>query len=309
MLGQRAGKLCSSVDAIHGHGFYVYPNSVFGRQAREKDIPFIYHAHGFLDPWILARSRWKKKLAHLLFEGENFRTANLWRALSSKEADQIRTAGIKGPVVVLPNGVHLPASPSTDDRQDEAPFPKQRPKRALFLSRLHKKKGLDLLIPAWARVPRKFRQDWELAIFGPDEGGYRSVVEALVAEAGLTKQVTLYGSVSGDDKTAAFRSADLFILPSYSEGFPMAVLEAASYGIPVVQTTECNFPELAELGGAWQCEPNVDQLAEQLVAAFSVEDKERIQRGEAGRNLVVEKYTWTEIAKQMHSACVQYLGI
>ncbi|MEM6910437.1 MAG: glycosyltransferase [Verrucomicrobiota bacterium] len=307
-LGRDAEQLVEAADVVHGHGFYVYPNWVMGREARRVDKPMVYHVQGFLDPWILARSRGKKRLAGLLFENANFRHVSLWRACSDKENQQIRDYGITAPIVTLPNGVHLPPERSSEEVEKlVGRFPRKRPRRVVFLSRIHKKKGLDLLLPAWAGLPKGLTADWEIALFGPDEGGYQATIEGIAKELDLGEVVSFYGSVSGEDKEAALRSADLFVLPSYSEGFPMAVLEAASYGLPVVQTDECNFPALTERGGAWEATPTIESVQEQLGHALSTDELERRQRGELGRQLVSEQYSWSSIATRLVEACQKYL--
>lgn len=299
-----ARSLVGASDIVHGHGFYVGPNWILGNEVRRQKKALVYHSHGFFDPWILGRSKIKKRVAHFLFESANFRHASLWRALSKKEELQIRDFGIKAPVIVLPNGVKRPMErTATELAEFAAKFPKQRPKRAIFLSRIHSKKGLDLLIPAWAALPAELTRDWELLLFGPDEGGYAGQISRWIDEAGLGDSVRLMGGVTGEAKEAAFRSADLFVLPSYSEGFPMAVLEAASYGLPVVQTNECNFPELSAADGAWECVPDLDDLIKSLTMALTCDDGERRQRGDAGMCLVRENYSWTSIAVRFHDAC------
>lgn len=302
-LRRAVQSLVETSDIVHGHGFYIGTNLLIGREARRQNKPLIYHAHGFLDPWILARSRGKKRLANWLFERANFQHASLWRALSDKEEAQIRAYGIKAPAIVLPNGVALPPKRSVEEIEElVSEFPKRRSHRAIFLSRIHKKKGLDLLIQAWAGLPKEITSDWELLLFGPDEGGFAGEVSQWIEESDLGDSVRLMGGVTGQPKEAAFRSADLFVLPSYSEGFPMAVLEAASYGLPVVQTNECNFPELSATGGAWECVPKIADLKGVLREALACNESERIQRGEAGRRLVAESYEWTSIAKRLHEA-------
>lgn len=299
-----ARTLVRGCDLVHAHGFYVAPNWLIGSEARRQRKPMVHHVQGFLDPWILARSRFKKRIAHLLFESANFRHAALWRAVSLKEEQQIRDFGIKAPVIVLPNGVKLPVERSAAELAElAARFPRTGKRRAIFLSRIHSKKGLDLLIPAWAGLPSELTRDWELLLFGPDEGGYASQVAGWIEQAGLGESVKLMGSVTGAAKEAAFRSADLFVLPSYSEGFPMAVLEASSYGLPVVQTSECNFPELTAAQGAWECVPNLEDLKKSLTLALACDDAERRQRGGAGLQLVRENYSWTSIALRLHEAC------
>ena len=228
--------------------------------------------------------------------------------MSKKEEQQIRDFGIEAPIVVLPNGVELPQDRETTDIEKlKEQFPKVRPKRLLFMARIHPKKGLDLLINSWASLPSQITNDWEIAIFGPDEGGHADQVSRWIEKANLQTSVRLMGTVSGEAKEAAFRSADLFVLPSYSEGFPMAVLEASSYGLPVIMTDECNFPELAQAGGAWECRPEVTSLGNALLEGLSCDDMERFQRGELGRRLVAAGYTWESVAQQLSQACEEYL--
>jgi glycosyltransferase involved in cell wall biosynthesis len=306
-----------------------------GGEARKRGRPLVYHPHGFFDPWILRRSPGKKRLAHWLFEDKNIAHVRWWRALSNKEAEQIRAVvGSHAVVHVIPNGVDLDevdsfqfavgsAEPESGDQRSEAgssearhsslvwspsrPISadsgsrhsawakRKRPKRLLFLSRIHAKKGLDLLVPAWGKLTREF-PDWELLIVGPDEGGYQAAVEKMIAEAGCGDTCWIHPAVLGAEKHALLRTADLFVLPSYSEGFPMAVLEAAVHRIPVVQTDECNFPELTAAGGAWECRPELDAVEKTLRDALTAEDAERAERGLRGRELVECGYAWDKIA-------------
>lgn len=292
---------------LHGHGFYVYPNFLFGGLARKCGKPLVYHIQGFLDPWILQRSQLKKRLVHFLFESANFNHVTWWRAVSEKEHQQAIDYGIKAPIEVLPNGVHMPADRGEQDIIKLLQrFPKQRPKRVLFLSRVHSKKGLDILFHAWAGLDSVLTKDWEIAVFGPDEGGHLAELQSLLAALKLETPVQFYGSVSGDAKEAAFRSADLFVLPSRSEGFPMAVLEAASYGLPVVQTDECNFSQLTQAGGAWEARPEVAEYRVSLNQALQADDHERRQRGQLGQALVKNDYQWSAIAAEVETLCRKY---
>jgi glycosyltransferase involved in cell wall biosynthesis len=201
----------------------------------------------------------------------------------------------------------MPAERSSDEiKKLTERFPRKRAKRMIFLSRVHPKKGLDLLFQAWAKLDPALTRDWEIAVFGPDEGGHLAEVQTLIQDLGIMDAVTFYGSVSGSDKEAAYRSGDLFVLPSRSEGFPMAVLEAASYGLPVVQTDECNFPELTEAGGAWEARPEVASLHQSLTEALNADEAERSERGAIGEALVQRDYQWSAIAQKVDQACKRY---
>ncbi|MGO8697750.1 MAG: glycosyltransferase [Limisphaerales bacterium] len=309
-LQRQAPQLVNNCDVLHGHGLYVGTNFIFGREARRQGKPLVYHVHGFFEPYILQRSRWKKQLVHWLFEDENFRRIRLWRALTDKEAGQIRSRGIKAPIVVVPNGLNADDYRQPGVRAEAIATPlipelKKSSRRVLFLSRIHPKKGLDLLFPAWSRVRPK-TLSWELVIAGPDEGGYLKEMRELAASLKLESQVQFTGEMTGAAKKALLSSADVFVLPSYSEGFSMSLLEALACGVPVAATRACNFPEISHAEAGWECETTVESLAAALLLAMESSDLERRQRGENGRELVEKYYAWPRIVETLAQACAAH---
>lgn len=306
----RATNVTAEVDVVHGHGFYVGTNYIFGGAARRLKKPLVYHAHGFFEPWILNRSRWKKNLAHWFFENANFRHARLWRALTTKEADQIRARGINAPVVLAPNGLNLDdyARPESGNGTITTPLIPSLAKparRLLFLGRIHPKKGLDLLLAAWAKL-HSIHRDWELIVAGPDEGGYLAELKTMAATLALHGQVRFTGIVTGNTKRALLYSSDAFVLPSYSEGFSMSLLEAMACGIPVVATKACNFSQITEHETGWECESTEQSVFETLTQALGEDDAARQQRGRNGRKLVETKYAWPSIIRTLSEACLTY---
>jgi len=305
---QRAGRdLVSSADVLHGHGLYVGTNYIFGTEARRQKKPMVYHVHGMFEPYILARSRWKKQLVHWLFENANFQSVRLWRALTSKEADQIRSCGIAASIVVAPNGLNSseyqkPVKSSTTIRTPLVPELSKKGPRVLFLSRIHPKKGLDVLLPAWARIVTRFKE-WELVIAGPDEQGYLAVVRGLAQKLELGERVVFTGPLTGQAKIELLYSADLFALPSYSEGLPVSVLEAMACEVPVVASNACNCSDIHAVGAGWLCEPEIESLVGALSEAASSSDSERRQRGLNGKRLVEQGYSWPKIASEILKAC------
>lgn len=308
-LRQNARLLLSETDVVHGHGFYVYPNWAVGNLAISKRQTLVYHPQGMFEPWILRRSRFKKRLVSYLFEKQNMGRCRLWRALTAKEADQVRQQGFTAPIIVAPNGVrledyddHLPASLAGKVLLPERAKEKRR---LVFMARLHPKKGLDLLIPAWAGLKEHHRH-WELIIAGPDEGGYRATVEAMIQQLGVVSCTTLVGSVTGDAKKALLKCADLFILPSYSEGFSVSILEAMACRVPVIGTEDCNFAELETEGGGWLCSARLVSVQKAMGAALNCSEDERNERGYIARKLVEKRYTWPSIAAIVHAGCEQH---
>lgn len=302
-LWREAEALVAEAQIVHGHGFYVATNWVLGREARRLNRPLVYHPHGMFEPWILQRSHNKKRLAHWLFENANFRHASLWRALTGKEADQIRGQGISCPIVVCPNGIDLLQFEKVPSMRAKA-RPTKSKRELLFLARLHPKKGLPLLVQAWASLPTSLRRDWQVVIAGPDELGHRGEVESLIRQHELAGEWAFTGSVAGEAKAELLARADGFVLPSHSEGFSVAILEAMACWLPVVATDACNFPDLQARGGGWTVPSgDVPSLARALRELMEGTSAEREQRGALARGLVEAEYTWPRIAAQMDNAC------
>lgn len=292
----------SEVDVVHAHGFYVATNWVLGRSARRMGKPLVCHPHGMFEPWILARSRFKKRVAHWLFEDKNFAHARLWRALTEKEAGQIRERGINSDIIVCPNGIELATFVDLPERRSAWGRQKSA-KTLLFLARLHPKKGLDMLMRAWARLPMAMRQDWCIEIAGPDELGHRTEIEGLVQSLGLSREVRFCGVVGGEEKLNVLARADAFVLPSRSEGFSVAILEAMASCLPVLATTACNFPSLSQYGGGWSVEPSEDGIYHALLDLLREDEAGLKQRGAAARSLVEREFTWQHIAAKLDDAC------
>jgi poly(glycerol-phosphate) alpha-glucosyltransferase len=307
---EQAPALVRDSDVTHGHGLYVGPNLIFGREARRQRKALVYHVHGMFEPYILRRSRWKKRLVHKLFEDRNIDDVRFWRALTAVEADQIAATGARRPIVVIPNGLDVAdfARPADGERPIRTPLVERltrRSRRLLFLGRIHPKKGLLLLLPAWARILPQARE-WELVIAGPDEGGHLQEVRACVANLGIGDRVIFTGLVQGDEKVRLLHSADLFVLPSYSEGLPMSVLEALACEVPVIATRESNVGDLLAEGAGWQCSAQVDSLAEALGQAVLAAESERADRGSAGRRIIEARYAWPAVVKELERACGAY---
>lgn len=303
-IGVRADEWVKSYDVIHGHGFYVYLNWAIGSKTIKHKKMLVYHPHGFLEPWILSRSRIPKKIAHFLFESKNFRYAQLWRALTLKEADQIRACGITAPIVVAANGIHLE---EYDRPFNEATIPTKTRKRILFLARIHPKKGLKLLLEVWPDIAPKYK-DWEIIVAGPDEGGHRGELVQLTKRLNIEESVKFVGTVTGETKLAWLKSSDLFILPSYSEGFSVAILEAMACSIPVLGTSGCNFPELADANAGWICEADKTKIADCIDRALQSSDTDLTAMGKNGRQLVEQRYTWKSIATTITDATKEQRG-
>ena len=316
-------------DLAYCAALWKYPAWAVMRWQNMTSKPVIVAPHGSLDTWALQNSRWKKKIASLLFKAKQLKQATCFRALCQAEADSIRAYGLNQRIEVVPNGVELPEGFTAEDTEST-----EGRKRLLFLGRIHPKKGLSGLLKAWAEIQnpksgiKNFRE-WQLVIAGWDQGGHEGELIELCLELGLKvvkrskhvpcsatvqeaegADVVFYGPEFGVEKEQLLRRADAFVLPSLSEGLPMSVLEAWAYGLPVVMTPECHLPE----GFASQAALEIrngkmgDSKWSGLHQMLDMSDSDRIEMGRRGRRLVEEKFTWPKVAAQMKAIYEEILG-
>jgi glycosyltransferase involved in cell wall biosynthesis len=283
---------------LHDHGIWLATNHVSARTARRNHIPRVVSVRGMMSDWALAQSRVRKSIAWRLYQRRDLLDAALIHVTSRIELAQVRRKGIKTPFAVIPNGVDIPESIST-------PADPVGARSALFLSRIHRGKGLLDLVVAWSTVrPR----GWRLLIAGPDEDGHRAEVERLVSEQGISEEVDFVGPVDDHRKWDLYRKAGLFILPSHSENFGIVVAEAMAAGLPVITTKGAPWQELQTHRCGWWVDVDVPSIASALREATALTSEERAAMGERGRSLVRERYTWRGVATQMSEAYAWVLG-
>lgn len=278
-------------DLLHIHSLYLFHNMIGPAAARRAGKPYIVRPHGLLDPFIWRRHRLRKSIMEVAFQNRALREASVIHYTSADEMRISQPYAHAAPGVVVPLGVDLPPlAPASNVRSHG---------RVLFLSRLHAKKGLDLLIPAFALV-KKRHPHVELEIAGPDDGALRPTQE-LVGKLGLEASVSFPGMLSGAAKAQAFARAGLFVLPSYSENFGIALAEAMAAGLPVVTTDQVNIHDAissAEAGLVTPC--SIQPIADAMLKI--IEDRALADRlGSNGRNLVATRYSWPAIGQQLET--------
>lgn len=310
--GRWAGRLCyspalrTSLDAqvgafniVHNHSLWVLPTHYASAAAHRHGKPVVFSIHGALEPWAVAHSGWKKKIAARLFQNRDLSRAMCLHAVSANEVAGIRSYGLRNPVAIIPNGVDLADFDAMPPRHEaDELFPSILNKKVvLFMARLHPKKGLRHLLRAWKALHSDF-EEWHLLIAGPDDGE-RAPAEALVRELALERSVTFTGSLAGRAKYAALAAASVFVLPSFSEGFSMAILEAMAARLPVLITPGCNFPQAVEQGAGVGVTPDAQGTEQGLRRMIQMSDQQRRDMGDRGRQLVEGNYTWDAVAGQM----------
>ncbi len=289
--------LVHAVDGVHIHGLWEASTAVASRTASAEKKPYVLSAHGMLEPWALAQKRWKKLAYAALFERGITKKAACLHALTKAEARQYRDFGAKGPIAVIPNAVAVPAQLSPQLFFDT--YPHLEGKRVvLFLGRLHPKKGLSLLLDAWAAEAQKFPEA-HLVLAGPNDADTAQRLQGKIASANIANAVTFTGMLRQEMKWSALAAAEAFVLPSFSEGLSMSVLEALGAGLPVIVTRNCNMPEVQEQGAGWEIAAEPFALQAALRAMLSQTPEQNRAMGRRGADLVAQRYSSDRVAMAM----------
>ena len=326
-------------DISHTHGLWLYPSSAATNYSRKNNRPYLISPHGMLDPWALKNSRWKKLIAWQLFERKHLQGARCLRALCASEADSIHQLRLKNDIAVIPNGIDLP----TGQISAAAPWKdavEPGKKVLLFLSRIHPKKGLVNLLKAWAKNQKsgagsQKSEEWVLAIAGWDQGGHEAELKRLCDElqihfadicetkiegamqkkkishfkvSDFSPSVLFLGPQFNAAKSACYHHCDAFVLPSFSEGLPMVVLEAWANSKPVIMTPECNLPEGFLAGAAIKAAATEAGVLAGLDELQRMTAAERMAMGSRARELVLARFTWSRVASQLQSVQEWILG-
>ena len=286
---------------IHDHGIWLPSNHASASLARELDLPLVISPRGMLEPWALGWRATKKRLGLALYQRRDLESAALLVATAEQEAENLRRFGIRQPIAVIPNGVDLVGGEWPTATEAHAP---RAVRHALFLSRIHPKKGLENLLMAWAKIQP---EGWILQLAGPDEDGHLGDVLALAERLWIRDRVQYLGEFDDRAKWEVFRGADLFVLPSFTENFGVAVAEALSQGLPVITTTGTPWGDLQTFGCGWWVAPNEAGLQDALKEAFFMPPDRLVEMGKRGRDYV-QRYDWSVIASQMLGAYRWLLG-
>lgn len=289
---------------VHSSGLWDHGSLAVDQASQSHAFPLVISPRGMLEPWALNHRRLKKKAAMTLWQRRQLTRADMLHATSEQECENIRRLGLRNPVCVVPNGIELPpeaftAKPRTAESGQSAK------RRCVFLSRLHPKKGIPMLLEAWARVRPA---GWVLEIAGNAEGGHEREIAERIKSLGLA-DVRLVGEQAGDAKWRFLAGAELFVLPSYSENFGIAVAEAMAMGLPVITTHGTPWAAVEERGLGWWVLPTVDAIEHALRQAFAESPAGLAERGRRGRDYAVKSFAWPAIGRRMAACYAWLLGL
>lgn len=272
-------------DLFHGHGLWNFPLHQMVKFCLCKNIPYIISVHGMLEPWSLRQSKIKKKLAMSLYQHKDLIRASCLHATAESEAENIRRLGYKNPIAIIPNGIDVNEYPLKKSVKSNGK------RKILFLSRIHPKKGIEILIDAWEAINISLRRDWEIEIAGNGESEYIESLEQKILSSSLQDEIKIIGPKFGLDKIKCYHSADLFVLPTYSENFGIVIAEALSCGLPVITTKGTPWDDLIRVdAGSW-IDIGVESLKNTLENYLVKKQDDLKHMGENGRRLIEEKYS------------------
>lgn len=242
-LPSRLRRELSSFDVIHLNGYRSLMNLQVVHALRGADIPLVVQPHGAMP--VIVNSFFIKRMYDRLLGRHELERAGAFIALQESEKGQILAHGIPAErIAVIANGLdprnyNLDAPRGAFRGRYKIP---QDKKLVLFLGRINRKKGVDMLIEAFARLKNV---DAVLAVAGPDDGQLAEV-QTLIARYDLAERVFLTGLLSVDDVLGAYRDADLFVLPCRTDTFPTTIMEACLMGVPMVVTEGCEIAHLVK---------------------------------------------------------------
>ena len=297
-------RMLQGFDLVHIHGLWDLRLHKVAAACRRAGVKYVIAPRGMLEPWSLRQKWLKKRIARLVYQDRDMHCAAALHATAASEAEQFRRLGFVNPTIISPNGVNVPPVEIASNRSPESC-------RALFVSRMHPKKGVMELVESWARLKASGRADagrWRCelvyTVSGEYERDYETRVRARVQELGLAECFMFTGALDDDAKWNAYARADLFVLPTYSENFGIVVAEALWAGVPVITTKGTPWADL-ETGpdgpacGWWIDLPPKASLERALCEAMSSDAAKLAEMGRRGHELVERKYTWQAVVRPM----------
>ena len=285
---------------LHTHNLWNYIPYLAYKMSMKHNIPLVVAIRGSLYTWSLEQSKLQKKIAWALFQKQVLQDASCIHVTEIKEMEAVRDLGITSPIAIVPNGINIDEFKNIKTKivSKESLNLKVDKKYILFMSRLHPKKGLEYLFNSWIKLAKKNKQ-WDLLIVGPVyDKKYIEKLKLTCSNSNLLDRVVFTGMLTGEDRINAFGASDLFVLPSHTENFGIAIAEAMAAKLPVIVTKGTPWQEIEKLDAGWWVELSQENIDKSLKEALSLEEKELKQKGLNGFELI-QNYEWKYQAKKM----------
>ena len=278
-------------DIVHVNCCWTPDCAMIQRLAQKRGYKVVLTPHGMLEPWIIKRHYWTRKVPALwLYQKAAVQRADCVQATAESERDNLLKLGYNSNIKVVRLGI--------DAESIEMKRSWKKSRQILFLSRVHVKKGINFLVEA-ADVLRNELQGYKILVAGEGEADYVEAMKRMICDRGLQDIVQLIGGVYGDEKWRLFQTSDFFVLPTHSENFGLAIAESLASGTPVITTMGTPWSDLnSSEAGAW-IEIGTEPLVETLRKFLALSDEELEAMGRNGRKLIETKYSAHVMAEQM----------
>ena len=288
----------SSSTILHVHNLWNFIPIVSSRAQRKFSVPLIISPRGNLFPWNLASKRFKKQLAMKIFQRKILEDADCLHVTSEQELNALRDLGFRNPIAQVPNGIELSQFFNLPNRlvaKSDLGL-KADKKHFLFMSRIDRKKGLDILIDAFKNT---YRDEWHLLIAGPiQDHTYWEICKKKLKSTGDQNAYTYLGMLDGVERLRALASADVFVLPTHSENFGVSILEALAGSKPVITTWGTPWRSISESNAGYITHANVKNVETALINIMDLDAQSRDQMGENARS-IAQQYTNKITCKKM----------
>lgn len=249
--------------------------------------------HGMLELWIVNRNRWKKKLGMIFFQRRQLQTA-LWQTVTAMEEREHVLQYYSSESIADASKLNIDVIPIGIDAESIArkcaSLKVDGEKYILFLSRIHPKKGIEILLEALCRVREKIA-GYKVKIAGEGDSDYVEKLKNFCSENDLNDIVEFVGGVYGDDKWRLISNASVLVLPTYSENFGLVVAEAMSASIPVITTNTTPWQILTDTDSGWCVPVGAEQIADALTDLASLSADDLQQKGRNAFAVISREYS------------------
>jgi glycosyltransferase involved in cell wall biosynthesis len=295
----------TNFDVVHMHDYRSYQNVIVYHYAKKYGVPYVLQSHGSVLPFF--QKQRLKKLYDLVWGYKILKDATKVIALTMTEAEQYKKMGVnENKIEIVPNGIDLSEYDNLPKRGEfrRKYSIKDEEKIVLFVGRLHKTKGIELLVKAFADLSKELNHI-KLVLLGPDDG-YQSMLERIIRDLKIDTKVVFTGFVTNEEKMAAFVDADVFVTPSFL-GFPVTFLEACACGTPIITTNKGDELNWIHDAVGYVVEYDKDKLRDAILIILS-DKKIKNRFGEEGKRLVMKKFGWDNVIKQIEDTYLTVSG-
>lgn len=284
--------LAGQYDIIHAQNLWLPSYHQVAVIARKHGIKYVMTPRGTLEPWSLQQKALKKKIAMWLYQRKDLQKAAGILTTADMEAEHCRDLGLTAPMAIIPNGIDV-SEYQCRTAEDAAYVRKQ----IVFLSRIHQKKGVEILVNVWGKLAEEYN-DWNVVIAGNGETAYIESLQKMIDSKGLHNCIKIIPPIFGEAKHKLYTESSLFILPSYSENFGMVIAEAMSCGVPAITTTNTPWEQLNAEQLGWCVDLSEENIEKALRAAIKTPANVLFEMGQRSSKYIHDNFLYTSVAKK-----------